>query len=302
VQTHGRPYSSVEDLSCIAALTRRAYAQAPECNAWSVARFDIWARHRLADAESFGRCAWQGDIHLWHDAAGTLLGAALVDGSREAALILDPERRDLAGSLLDWVEARVAAKGLAEPIAIEVLQGHTGLVRLFEARGYTRSSDYMVHRKKPLAGTSAEPVLLPPGYTIRPRRTPQDLQQRLVADKAVFNYEGTVEDYRSLQQAPSYLPELDLIVFSPAGEAASYCSVWLDQANSVAEFEPVGTLPEHRRRGLARAMMAEACNRLRAMGVPTAAVDSWSESPAANALYAGAGFEPWDRAYGWERR
>ncbi|MFE7778720.1 GNAT family N-acetyltransferase [Streptomyces sp. NPDC057445] len=51
-----------------------------------------------------------------------------------------------------------------------------------------------------------------------------------------------------------YRPELDLIVVSPAGDAVAYCQGWYDEANGIGEFEPVGTHPEHRRLGLARAV------------------------------------------------
>jgi ribosomal protein S18 acetylase RimI-like enzyme len=42
--------------------------------------------------------------------------------------------------------------------------------------------------------------------------------------------------------------------------------MWLDEANSSAEFEPVGTHPSYRRRGLARAMMLHGMHRARAAG------------------------------------
>ncbi len=297
-----RRYESVADLLEIGALLRRAYARDLHCNAWSPARFDIWAQRRIADGESFGRRDWQEATGLWEDAGGALVGAAFFDRGCEAGLIVDPERRELAAVMLDWLEARHEASRLdGRSPAVEALQGNAQLAALLQARGYARSADFMTHRKKPLAGTPDEPVRLPPGFELRQLQAAEDLERHRAAVKVVFRFEDTADAYRSVQRAPSYIPELDLVAVSPQGEVAAFCSLWLDRVNNIAEFEPVGTVPEYRRRGLAAALLATGANRLRAMGVAAVAVDSWSESPAANQLYAGAGFVPWDCAHSWQQ-
>jgi ribosomal protein S18 acetylase RimI-like enzyme len=63
----------------------------------------------------------------------------------------------------------------------------------------------------------------------------------------------------------------------------------------------VGTHPDHQRRGLGKAVMAEGLRRAQRLGATLASVSSYS--PAAHALYASAGFtdvelsEPWQRAW-----
>ncbi|MEU4245988.1 hypothetical protein AB0F15_01110 [Amycolatopsis sp. NPDC026612] len=39
-----------------------------------------------------------------------------------------------------------------------------------------------------------------------------------------------------------------------SGRFVAQCLIWLDERNAVGELEPVGTLPEFRRTGLARAV------------------------------------------------
>lgn len=51
---------------------------------------------------------------------------------------------------------------------------------------------------------------------------------------------------------------------------ASSSTAWLDRANRVGTLEPVGTLPEYRRRGLARAAIYEGLRRLAREGVTRA--------------------------------
>ena len=66
-----------------------------------------------------------------------------------------------------------------------------------------------------------------------------------------------------------------------------------------AYFEPVGTAPEHQRRGLGKAVMTEALHRLQRMGCVLAFVGGYSR--AANALYASAGFTEYDLSEPWVR-
>ena len=73
---------------------------------------------------------------------------------------------------------------------------------------------------------------------------PEDLKQYLPAVFAVFGRSGTLEADPFLVQAPSYVPELDLMVMSDQNEVAAFCTVWVDPVNHYAEFEPVGTVPE----------------------------------------------------------
>jgi GNAT superfamily N-acetyltransferase len=122
------------------------------------------------------------------------------------------------------------------------------------------------------------------------------------AVKAVFNFDDSMEVYRIVQRAPSYIPELDLILLSDGGEVAAFCTAWLDNDSGVAELEPVGAVPDYRRKGLASALIAETSNRLRGLGCKKVTVNSWSESLAANRLYQVAGLQAKAKITAWERR
>ena len=76
--------------------------------------------------------------------------------------------------------------------------------------------------------------------------------------------------------------------FAPTGEMAAFCTAWYDDVTRTAYFEPVGTAPEHQRRGLGRAVLAETLRRLQRIGCVVAFVGGYSIP--ANALYASAGF------------
>lgn len=41
----------------------------------------------------------------------------------------------------------------------------------------------------------------------------------------------TVEKYRRIMNAPTYRPDLDLVVVAPDGTFAAFCIVWFDEVN-----------------------------------------------------------------------
>ncbi|MCX6100190.1 MAG: GNAT family N-acetyltransferase, partial [Candidatus Bipolaricaulota bacterium] len=64
-------------------------------------------------------------------------------------------------------------------------------------------------------------------------------------------------------------------------------TVWYDDVTRATYCEPVGTMPEHQRRGLAKAVIAEGMRRSKEMGALFATVGSGGQSnPPADPLYA----------------
>ncbi len=72
---------------------------------------------------------------------------------------------------------------------------------------------------------------------------------------------------------------------APNGEYAAFCTIWFDDVTRSAYFEPVGTAPQHQRRGLGKAVMCEGLRRLKRMGATLALVGSYM--PPAHALRLG---------------
>jgi N-acetylglutamate synthase-like GNAT family acetyltransferase len=76
---------------------------------------------------------------------------------------------------------------------------------------------------------------------------------------------------------------------APDGGFAAYIGIPYDEPNRYGIFEPVCTHPDHQRKGLARALMAEGLLRLRALGAVDVTVDT-GDMAAANAFYTAMGF------------
>lgn len=112
----------------------------------------------------------------------------------------------------------------------------------------------------------------------------------------------TLAAYRRLRTAPGYASGLDLGAAGPDGEFGSYCICWMNPASKTGLFEPAGTHPAHRRKGLGLAVMLEGLRRLRTLGAETALVTHVGGNEAAARLYGSAGFEVVDREYLYGRK
>lgn len=174
-------------------------------------------------------------------------------------------------------------------------------------RGYFRSGDPEYQRRRPLEYHIQTPVL-PAGYSVRALGDSDELPARSWAswrsfhpDEPVEKYRGW-EWYRTVQRCPLYRRDLDLVAVASDGAIASFCTVWLDDVCRTGLFEPVATHPDHLRRGLGAAVMAEGLRRLKWLGATMAYVGSYSIP--AGALYSSLGFvdyelnEPWVRLVG----
>ena len=223
-----RSYQSNNDLFETGQLLRHAYARSKFLNAWSVCRFDIWAQRRLDDAASYAETDWQKQFRLWFDETGGLAGAVFAFDNHHTrknpdlyAILLHPDHEELAEPMLDWAETQATAE-------VEVVENNSLLLELVQERGYIRSNDFMILREKQLAGTTLEPVNLPAGYHIEVLGYSK-WNAYFAAVNAVFNMMDTAQAFRSIQQAPSNVQDLHLLVLSEKDEIAAFCSVWLDR-------------------------------------------------------------------------
>ncbi|WP_188188946.1 GNAT family N-acetyltransferase [Nonomuraea sp. SYSU D8015] len=107
----------------------------------------------------------------------------------------------------------------------------------------------------------------------------------------------TAKAYQGVRQAAGYRGDLHVLVEAPDGTMASSTIMWLDEANKTAEFEPVGTHPDYRRRGLARAMLLHGMHLARAAGATrmTVACLGAPGHPQARGLYYSVGFRELSR-------
>ncbi|HEY3481633.1 MAG TPA: GNAT family N-acetyltransferase, partial [Streptomyces sp.] len=107
----------------------------------------------------------------------------------------------------------------------------------------------------------------------------------------------TAQSYEDVRRTAAYRGDLHVLVEAPDGTMAASTVMWLDEVNKTVEFEPVGTHPDYRRLGLARAMVLHGMHLARAAGATHATVVCLGAPghPKARALYYGLGFRELSR-------
>jgi mycothiol synthase len=236
------------------------------------------------------------NIRLW-ERDSQLLGFAWFDAPNSVNMQIGPALRgqgSLEAEMLEWAaeRARVCQQGSQESPTLSTwcMADDAWRDAFLAERGFARDSYEMLHFHYDLIGPI--PDAPPPSQiVIRSVRGEQEYQERVDTHREVWQpSKVTLEAYLRLRAAPIYRPELDLVAAHPDGNFASYCICWLDAANQTGEFEPVGTRPAFRGRGIGKAVIAEGLRRLRDVGARTAIVYTPRHNQPGQQLYLSAGF------------
>jgi ribosomal protein S18 acetylase RimI-like enzyme len=270
---------------------------------------DAWALVGSRNNWHVGDLAWQTTQHvgrepewrrqLWEeDGRVVAYGWLRLPGTLDWQV--DPRRPELVDTVLAWFEEEADGETLeASTIAYDA----AGIESL-RARGYEEVHDepWFAFLERELDDLpEPEP---PDGYTLRTVGD-GELEARVAVHRAAFHPSRvTVESYANVMRTWPYRRDLDCVAEAPDGSFAAYTLCWYDDENRVGEFEPVGTHPDHRRRGLARAVNFDALRRLRAAGAERAIVLCRGdvEYPAAKLLYESVGFRQHSRTVTFRKR
>jgi mycothiol synthase len=261
-----RPFATEADYAQLRRLLIVSVAEGHAAHYCTIGDLDWW---RYTNEESAGIWVTQ----LWFADDETLIGCAWpIDD--EVILLSHPQHRAVEGEMLAWAEVRRAAQGSAEgePLTLTVngYDGDAARVALLTERGYTRTERSYIYRQQTLDRPLDAPTL-PSGYAVRHIRGEEEVAARVAVHREAFAPSRmTIEKHRAVMAAPTYRPDLDLVVTALNGAFAAYALVWFDAENRIGVFEPVGTDPVYQRRGLGRAVLTEGLRRLRALGAPVA--------------------------------
>jgi mycothiol synthase len=241
---------------------------------------------------------WEDMVRVWEDDAGGIVGVTCIEhpdpthpGFGEIFVQRHPDHLGLLEEMLA-VGEELYADPERNRVHIWAFDDDTDLLSLLAARGYVRKDDATCAYLEYVFGDIPERNLSN-GYALRSMAEENDIEKRREIFGRGFNHEDPKEwpsafAYRELQKAPDYLKEHDLYIVAPDGTYAACAIVWYDAVNKVGHLEPLGTHPDHRRRGLAEEILWEGIRRLKAKG--------------ATRMPMGGGFEPFYRAFGFVER
>ncbi len=251
---------------------------------------------------------WEEMIGLWEDDKGNIIGVANIEHPDpdhpdfgEIFLQRHPDHPELLDEMLRYAEERFRDPR-ENRVFIVAYERDRVLRDVLGERGYVEKPDIaMPYLEIELTGLPAP--TLPPGFTVRTMAEENDVERRRELFGRAFDYPDP-EDwpsgfaYRELQRAPDYRKEHDLVLVAPDGTYAACCIIWHDAANRMGHLEPVGTHPDFRRRGLARAVVLHGLHKLAGLGATR--VPMVSTVP----LYEAIGFRklgvyhPWIKTFG----
>jgi mycothiol synthase len=246
---------------------------------------------------------WGANTHIWENAEGLIVGAAVPDGPGDVALQIHPEYRELEDDILQWSEENLTTTNDAgqHKLFVWTFDWDDNRQERLARRGYQRHNDWFwQYRRRDMSDPVPE-CKIAEGYTIRSlEATMDDTRRWVTCTGIVFGHSNPPEHYRNFQlNSPSHNYDLHIVSETPDGSIAAFAGLTVDEENRSAVFEPVGTHPDHRRQGLARGVMYEGLRRLQKLETADVVyVANWGPADSAK-LYAAVGMEHYATPSAW---
>jgi len=303
-----RPYRGPQDHPAMNRVANLVRAANGDPNASSVADMDsTYARYDqdgllldcvIAELDgelvAYARATWE---------------AMAVGGSQVTSLMnIHPERTGqglealLAGHILARAESLIGERGATTEswVSAYVLEREVAQLAVFESLGFrrVRSNAWLV--RPSLADIPDVP--LPDGFEIRRIPAGDREMHRRVWDASARAFEGswgeevpTDQAYAAWLESPRFDPPLWRVAFHDdevAGQILNFMDDPEPDGSRVGWTESISVQPEYRRRGLARALLAESLRAVRDAGATRAALGVDLQNPnQARDLYESLGFQ-----------
>ena len=275
-----RPLDRARDLTALLDLVGRSLASGDPAALFHPGGLQWWLRR-------IGRPGFEVAVLSDGD---ELVGMALRDQG-DLIVQTDTAHAGDRSDLLAWAEAR--ARESAEPeLFVSVAEEDDELRQLVSGRGYEPTERYGYALVGELVAEPASPEL-PRGFEMI-SLTPALAEAHVALHRAAWSRPNRPSTYDRLQHdavvaMPDFRYELVPIVRAADGTLAAYCMSWWDERSASVEIEPLGTHPDYRRLGLARAIVRAVMRRAWELRAKYVLVWGGSTNPEAKALYLSAG-------------
>ncbi|MDJ0792513.1 MAG: GNAT family N-acetyltransferase [Acidimicrobiia bacterium] len=296
-----RPLSGWSDVMRIHEFLAEIYAETRTGRAWEIRRWEGSFWHDDPDTVAQSLATSRADIRIWEE-GGAIVAVAHPEGQGDVHLETHPRRADIEDEMLAWAEDALSrSDGGSRTLTAFALTDDRRRRALLATRGYRREPWHLVQRWRSLVD-DAPSASVADGYRLRSLR-PGDVEDASALAQvinAAFGHSFGPSALLNFERSPSYRHELQIVAQARDGTIAAHAGVTLDRRNLLAIVEPVCTHPDHRRRGLASACMAEGIRRARALGAMRATVSTGDDNPS-NEVYARLGFAEVEVVEAWRK-
>jgi predicted N-acetyltransferase YhbS len=243
----------------------------------------------------------EATLAVWENEHGDIVGAVTNEYPwlGDAFFQQHPRYTHLLAEMLDYAESCLTDRD-KRTLTIHIYEHDAPLTQLAEQRGYQKIAEWREEDSEYLIGQLPTPNL-PQGFVLKSMADERYVELRREVFGRSFNHTDPAEwpsafAYEELQRAPDYHEDLDLYIVAPDGQYVSCCIVWYDEFNRLGILEPVGTIPDYRRQGLAREVVLEGIRRAAALGATKVSVGSGQE------FYEAIGFYKKYATYVWKKQ
>lgn len=282
-----RNYNLDEDLELIMQFLRSVYQETKSLQNWFPDRFENSCDDHISD------------IRIWEEIDETrsppqhkLVAFANPEDPFCYFIQIHPDYSFLEREIIQWIESHSVAKKTdfkqEQKLNIITVDGNSSREKILTELGFKKRTDriYGHLRFRPL-DMPIEEYSLPDGFIIRSVEGKPDHEQLARAVRTVFGHGEwfNAELSERIRQRSFHKPDLDLVAVAPNGTIASFCTFRVDPESRITQLEPMGTLPEFRKLGLAKALLSEGFKRLEKYNPTLIYIGGAATNPAALRLY-----------------
>jgi len=245
------------------------------------------------------------EVKIWMESK-KVIAVTILEGT-DLTINCHPDFKFAELDMIQWAEQerkKLKDKTAEENVLnITTLESDVKRIKLLEKLGYINTGFVCYSRIRP-NDLEIPDYELPEGYEIKQLDMEIDFLKYREVIGSVFKHCNKMieESARLFTKASFYNPDLDLVVVAPDGNFAAFCTIRLESERIIAEFEPVGTHPNHRKLGLAKAVMLEGLKRLENYQPTIVCIPDAAATAGANKLYDSIGFTEKEEVQIWQTR
>lgn len=206
---------------------------------------------------------------LWED-DGQLVGVTCYeDDLGECFVSVNPDYRHLLKEMLEYAECELAQNEKDQKsLSVWITNLEDSKRQLLIEKGYKKVEE--------VAATTFNyknefpEVVCPPGFSVISLEDENDFKKINDCLWKGFNHGDEPDDdldcRMQMQSGPNFSKELTTVIKAPNGDYACFAGMWLNKNNEYAYLEPLATVPEYRKMGLAKLALVEGMKKTKALG------------------------------------